>query len=429
MALRTSRRTFLAGCAVLAGSRTGQAGGRDEHADRRRELAERVGRGVIVLLGHSDDEGQSGFTGFRQESNFHYLTGCDIPGAALLIEAAGGGAPYRETLYRPRRDAYDRVWSGPLGDGTAGFGNVRDADDWGSGLRSALKRGRQLSSLRPHGLRANADSFASLRLARLEEGAGTTDIRDISAHLASMRSVKSAAEIAKIQAAVDATVAAHKATWSAVRPGATERAAAAEFVAGAFRAGCDRLSFPPIVACGKNALILHYTGRAATMESGELLLVDAGGERGRYAADIARTAPVAGRFSERQSVLYRAVLAAQQAVIEAARPGVRLDGPSPRSLESVAERTLRRTLPDGAPHRIPHAVGHHVGLDVHDPAPRGTALRAGMVLAIEPGVYLAEEACGIRVEDMIEITDQGCRVMSVDLPSSSEAIEAALSTG
>ena len=124
----------------------------------------------------------------------------------------------------------------------------------------------------------------------------------------------------------------------------------------------------------------------------------------------------------------RQVLDAQRAAIAAARPGADLNGPGPRSLQSIAERTLRAGAPRGTETRLPHALGHHVGLDVHDPAPRSGGLREGMVVTVEPGIYRPGEGLGIRVEDMIEITADGCRTLGGDLPVDADAIESALAS-
>lgn len=250
-------------------------------------------------------------------------------------------------------------------------------------------------------------------------------MRDISRHLAAMRAVKSPAEIALLRAAVRATEASHQAAWRAVRPGAAERSVAAEFVGQAFRAGCERLAFPPMAGSGPNAAILHYQRNDGTLRDGELLLVDAGAERSRYAADLARTVPVNGRFTDRQRSLYEAVLAGLRAAVAAARPGAALSGGARSSLRSIAERAMRSAAPGGVSAHLPHAVGHHVGLEVHDLAdPRGL-LKPGMVLAMEPGLYLPGEGLGIRIEDMIEITGDGCQLLSDGLPASADEIEQA----
>lgn len=397
-------------------------------ADRRRELADRVGRGVLALLGYTDDEGQSGFTGFRQESNFYYLTGHAEPGAALLIAPAWRGQPYREVLFLPERHRMETLWNGPalVPGTTSGFEEVRAAADLPRTLRSFLRDRKELHGLRPRASMSANRLPSKARFDRLQAIAKNADVRDLHDPLASMRCIKSPGEIAALQAAADATMAAFRAAWSAVRNGVSEHAVAAELAGEALRQGCDRLAFPPMAGSGSNATVLHYTRNRSVMKDGELLLIDAGGEYGRYAADVARTVPVRGRFSSRQRELYNAVLGALRVVLARAGPGMALNGSGPESLQTVAEREMRRLLPRGVGASLPHALGHHVGLDVHDPAPRRAVLRKGMVVAIEPGLYLPNENLGIRVEDMVEITEDGCRVMSAALPKDAEAIEDAL---
>ena len=424
-----SRRSFLAASLALPALRASLRESPEAFAERRRNLAAAVGQGLIALLGHSESDGQSGFTGFRQESNFYYLTGHDEPGAALLIAPARGKDPYREVLFLPTRTGVAARWSGPLRSpdkaGGLGFEEVLDRDKFREGLRKLLRDRRKLYGLLPDSL--GRTGTASME--RLHDAADTRDIRDVRADLARMRSVKSPREIAIIQRAVDATVEAYRAAWAAVEPGSTERAVVAEFVAAAFRAGCERLAFPPMAGAGPNAAILHYQRNDSAIQGGQLLLMDAGAECSRYAADVARTVPVSGTFSPDQRRLYELALGGRNAAIAAARPGATLGGSRPGSLLSMAESFMRARAPKGVDTRLPHAIGHHVGLDVHDPAPPRATLEKGMVLAIEPGVYLPERGLGIRVEDMIEITDHGCRVMSERLPVSADGIEQELKAG
>ena len=388
-----------------------------------------VGGGVIALLGYEHDEGQFGFTGFRQESNFYYLTGHNEPGASLLIAPRRGGEAYREVFFLPARNGAAARWSGPSlgleGASRLGFQDVLDTGALRGELQALLRDRRRLAGLGPH---AAVGSRLRDRAAmeRLQEAAGAKIARDVRGPLARMRAVKSRGEIASIRQAVEVTEAAFRAAWKAAVPGATERSVVAEFVGAAFRAGSERLAFPPIAASGPNATVLHYQRNDSIMQDGQLLLVDAGAESSRYAADIARTVPVTGRFSERQRLLYELVVRAQRAAIAAAKPGARLDGRGARTLESIAERVLRNGAPPGVDAYMPHAIGHHVGLDVHDPAPPGGVLQEGMVLAIEPGIYVADEGLGIRVEDMVEITADGCRLMSAGLPSSADQLESVL---
>ncbi len=427
--LSRSRRSFLAASLALHALRGSQRESPGVFAERRRRLASAVGRGLIALLGHGESEGQSGFTGFRQESNFYYLTGHDEPGAALLVAPARGKDPYREALFLPQRGGFAAKWSGPLlsldGAGSLGFEEALAEESFPGELRKLIRDRKRLYGLRPRGY----PETGSESLERLEDIAGTRDIRDVRAELARMRSVKSPGEIALLQGAVDATESAFRAAWTAVEAGLPERAVIAEFVGAAFRAGCERLAFPPMAGTGPNAAILHYQRNDSVMQDGQLLLMDAGVECTRYAADIARTIPVSGTFSAEQRRLYDLALGARRAAVAAARPGATLGGSGPDSLTSVAERYMRDRAPTGVDTRLPHAIGHHVGLDVHDPAPLRSPLQRGMVVAIEPGVYVPERGLGIRVEDMVEITDEGCRMMSGGLPDSADGIEKALAAG
>ncbi len=396
-------------------------------AKRRQALAESLGRGVVALLGHSEEDGQSGFTGFRQESNFYYLTQHREPGAALLIAPVARRRPYLEILFLPRATAASTKWSGPrlsaAEAGDLGFREVMDGAKFSPTLLSLLRERGPL-----FGLAGSGAGKAPKSVARLKQAAGGESPRPADRHLAELRSVKSPGEVRLIQGAVDATVSAFRAALARVKPGATERSVAAEIVATAFRAGCDRLAFPPIVASGANATVLHYRGNSDILSRGHAVLIDAGAECSHYAADMARTAPVSGRFDGRQRMLYGVVRDAQRAVIEAARPGVPVSTGA-RSLEAIAQKVLRKGVPDGVDAWLPHAIGHHVGLDVHDLAPPRGTLKEGMVLAIEPGLYLPEESLGIRIEDIVEIRRDGCRVLSAALPRGAREIEALVGTG
>lgn len=402
--------------------------GAEEYTRRRRALADRVGRGVIALLGSTESEGRSGFTGFRQESNFFYLTGHEEPGAALLIAPGHGDRPYREILFLAGPASSASNWSGPSlqpeNAGHLGIAEVLAESKFRPTARAWLRERGKLAGL-AHEWPAD-DVHRHSRHERLVEAVGSQPTRDIRGPLAALRSVKSPAEVALIQAAVEATEAAFREAWDKVAAGATEREVAAGLIGGAFHAGCERLAFAPIVAAGPNATILHYQRNSGRLAAGQMLLIDAGGERARYAADIARSIPVSRHFSEQQRLLYEAVREAHEQAIAAVKPGAVLSGPARNSIESLAQRILRKRAPRGVDPYLPHAIGHQVGLDVHDPAPPNRTLKPGMVLAIEPGLYSPDEGIGIRIEDMVEVTDDGCRLMSAGLPRSADAIEAAL---
>ena len=189
------------------------------------------------------------------------------------------------------------------------------------------------------------------------------------------------------------------------------------------RHGAIRPAYPPIVASGPNAAVLHYADLTRRIRPGELVLMDVGGDYGGYAADLTRTVPADGRFTKRQRRLYDWTLAAQEAAIAALRPGARLTGPD--SLTEVAQRAFDQAR-TGLSARFRHAVGHFVGLDVHDPSPLTTPLDEGMVVTVEPGLYLPDEGLGIRIEDMLVVTAEGARMLSADLPRAAEDVERAM---
>jgi Xaa-Pro aminopeptidase len=194
-----------------------------------------------------------------------------------------------------------------------------------------------------------------------------------------------------------------------------------------FDSGCERNAYAPIVASGPNAVTLHYNRNDRRMDAGELLLMDVGAECAMYAADLTRTIPVSGKFTARQRELYEIVLGAQRAAIAAAKPGMTLAREGAKSLFLVAKNYMDASgkSASGKPlgDYFTHGLGHHIGLDVHDPGVPAAPLEAGNVITIEPGIYIPEEGIGIRIEDMILITETGAKVLSAGLPSAPEEIE------
>ena len=390
---------------------------------RRRALAERRPDGPILLFGLDEADARLGPGPLFQDPNFYYLSGLREPGAALLLEPG----PPRETLFLPPANRVAQEWDGPRidpagkrsGDET-GFERVRPRGDLAAALRQALAGGPRLYTLagesrRPPGRPAAPDAAAHLREMGVE-----ADVFDIRGELSDMRLRKSAGEIALIEKAVAASVAAHRAAWRALRPGMTEYEVFAAMSGEMIRRGAIRPAYPPIVASGPNAAVLHYAELTRRIRPGELVLMDVGGDYGGYAADLTRTVPAGGRFTKRQRRLYDWTLAAQDAAIAALRPGARLTGPD--SLTEIAQRAFNEARP-GLAARFRHAAGHFVGLDVHDPSPLTTPLDEGMVVTVEPGLYLPGEGIGIRIEDMFVVGAGGARMLSADLPRAAEEIE------
>jgi Xaa-Pro aminopeptidase len=240
---------------------------------------------------------------------------------------------------------------------------------------------------------------------------------DCTKPLARLRMTKSPAELELLVRSAEATMEAQKAAWRAAKPGAWEYQVAGAVIGSYASAGCGRNAFPPIIGSGPNSTVLHYSRNNRRMDAGELLLIDIGAECAMYAGDITRTIPVSGKFSPRQLEIYQAVLQANRDVIAAARPGTTV-----KRLRQVAIDSLNRRNPPLGQF-LNHGVSHHIGLDVHDLADNDEPLRPNAVITVEPGVYLPEENIGIRIEDMVLITEQGARVLTSALPVEPEAIE------
>lgn len=368
-----------------------QAVSLSEFTVRRAKLREGLEGASAVLYGRTEKEAEDDRNGFFQEPNFFYLTGVAVPGAALLL------APDGDYLYLPRRSARTDLWHGR---------RLSFEDD---AAKATGISARPIESLE-----------ADLR-ALDERKPLTVSDSALAAAIARLRMKKSPAELELIRRAIDAGIAAHRASWLAVEPGRFEYEVGARLVAAYASLGCRRNAFPPVIGSGPNGLVLHYSQNDRRMDAGELVLMDAGPECGLYVSDITRTVPVNGKFTARQRELYEAVLEAQRAVIAAAKPGVMLTALKQVAIDSLnaRDRNLGRYLP--------HGVSHHVGLQAHDAADKDLPLAEGAVITVEPGVYVPEENIGIRIEDMLLITSEGAQLLTAALPSDPDAIEQAMS--
>src|SRR6202041_1525968 len=194
--------------------------------------------------------------------------------------------------------------------------------------------------------------------------------------------------------------------------------------------GCEREAYAPIVGTGLNSTVLHYSALDDRIMDGDVVVMDVGGEYGGYAADITRTVPANGKFTPRQREIYDIVLGAQNAAVAAVKPGAVLYG-SKGSLQAIATDYINTHGHDSEGHTLgryyPHGVSHHLGLDVHDPGDRNRPLEAGMVVTVEPGIYIPQENLGVRIEDDVLVTQDGFRLLTARLPRTAEEIEKIMS--
>ncbi len=251
--------------------------------------------------------------------------------------------------------------------------------------------------------------------------------------IAKLRSIKDSIEIEKIKSAVQISINAHSDVIKSLKPGQTEKEIATKFRCSFLSQGADGAAYQPIVASGNNAIFYHYAKNSDTCQTGDLLLMDCGSQYENYASDIARTVPVSGKFSKEQIDLYELVLNAQVSAINECKPGSSFLEPHNIAKETIAKGLIKLGIIQSnsdADTYFGHGTSHHVGLEVHDTMGYGT-LEPGMVITVEPGVYIPEGSdcdekwwgTGIRIEDMILITETGCEILSGSLPKTITDIE------
>ena len=423
---------------------------KSEYRTRRAALADKLNNGTAVLF--AAEEPVLDFMPYRQDEDFFYLTGWNEPGAALIIianapavaatdtAAAQSVRPYREILFLPTRNLRTEKYTGakmdaatPSASTSTGIDEVRSMTEMPavlSGISATQRLGSVWTEPDSKQSKTLLDFFASTL--GLETTPPTRNLTDLTTEL---RAIKSPAELALMKKASDASIAAQLAEMRAVRPGVTERKVAGVIIAKLMEEGCERVSYAPIVGSGSNATTLHYSENAATMKSGDLVVIDAAGEYSMYASDITRTLPVNGKFTPRQREIYDLVLGAQRAAAATFVAGKsKINDPNhrePDSLDTVAFNYINEHGKDlhGEPlgKYMVHGIGHLIGIDVHDPWVYTKPLEKGMTFTIEPGIYLPEENIGVRIEDVVFVDQQGKLVdLIAKLSHTADEIEAAM---
>ena len=423
-----------------------------EYRARRVALAEKLHGGVAVLF--AAEEPAMEYQEYRQDEDFYYLTEWNEPGAALVVMAASPAAvatdtaparpaqPYREVLFLPTRNPRTELYTGvkmdaatPSAAATAGVDEVLPMAQMPVELNAAVadNRGRLRNVWTEEGSKPAGAVMQVLAVSLGVADAPAT--HDLATPVMELRAIKSPAEMALMKKASDASIAAQLAEMKAVRPGVRERTVAGVIVAKLMEEGCERVSYPSIVGSGQNATTLHYSENSATMQAGDLVVIDAAGEYSMYASDITRTLPVSGKFTARQREIYEIVLGAQRAAAAAFVAGKsKINDPNhkePDSLDTVAFHYINAHGKDlhGGPlgKYMVHGIGHLIGIDVHDPWNYTKPLEKGMAFTIEPGIYLPEEKIGVRIEDVVYVDAAGKLVdLIAKLPHTVDEVEAAM---
>jgi len=405
---------------------------------------------------------------YRQDSDLYYLTGYDEPDTVAVLTRVHD--EHRYVLFVRPRDPERETWDGPRS-GIEGAKRDFDADaafpiaELDSKLPAYLENARRLHVTLGRDARLDARVLAARDHVRRRQRFGLlwpTILVELAETVHPMRLFKSAFELEETRRAVDATTEAHLAAMHVARPGVFEHEVEAEILRSFRRHGSPRPAYESIVGSGPNATILHYRKNDRLMQDGDLLLIDAGAEIGGYAADVTRTFPVSGRFTPAQRRVYDAVLRTQKVAIEAVRPGASIEEIHRLTVRQITEELIALGLVEGpldaaiAEERFKkvymHRTSHWLGMDVHDVGsyfvfdhPGDTSSRArsprvlepGMILTIEPGIYVgtrlelapaleAYRGIGVRIEDDILVTADGHEVLTRAIPKDADAIEAIL---
>ena len=434
----------------MSGRPDGAASGEESaRAARRARVRERLGPGGALVLCASPEPRAGSDTELRYlaDSSLYYLSGCLQPETGLVLCGSAEQPAY--TLFVPDRDPDRELWTGAR----AGVEEARVAYGadvaWPVTELAAKLPGLLEQTERVYyrlGASAELDRLllgllAAGRAQRPRTGRGLHTITDPGRALDELRLLKDETEIAHIRAACDVAVASFRELRHGLRPGAGEWEIEAALEAGFRRRGASGPAFPSIVGSGANATVLHYSANRSVVAAGEVVLADAGARTRMYCSDITRCYPASGQFTTDQRAVYDVVWRAHDAGIAAAVPGAPVSAIHDAALRALLQGMIElrllagdpdalSTQPDAYQRFYPHRTSHWLGLDVHDAgdyvvdgAPR--VLRAGMVLTVEPGLYIPRaeatapaglRGTGIRLEDDVLITASGPEVLTAALP-------------
>ena len=431
-----------------------------EYRRRRRALMRVMGDDAIAVIptARVSYRNRDSEHAYRPDSDFHYLSGFDEPEALIVLVPGRKAGEY--LVFCRERDPEKETWHGrrigveraPAALGADDAFPIGDVDDILPGL---LEGRRQVYHTLGKDQLFDVQLLGWLNRARSSRRVGAGGDPDVFVsldyHLHEMRVHKSRAELATMRRAARISADGHRRAMRHVRPGMREHELEAELIGEYVRQGATH-AFLPIVGGGANGCILHYTENRDVLRDGDLVLIDSGAEHARYAGDITRTFPVNGRFGEAQRKVHDIVLAAQLAAIEEVRPGNHWNAPHEAAVKvltrglrdiGVLKGRLDTLIRDEAykPYYM-HRTGHWLGMDVHDVGDYRLGddwrvLEPGMVLTVEPGLYLGDSRriprpyrnIGVRIEDDVVVTADGCEIITAGVPKSADEIEAFMAGG
>lgn len=426
-----------------------------EFIKRRQQLMDIMGPDSIAVLPNAEVANRNRDVDYpyRSNSNFHYLSGFDEPESVIVIVP---GRPHGEyLLFCRERDLEKEIWDGYRAGQEGAIANfdaddsypISDLDDILPGLLEGREKVYYTMGNIPSFDQRMVGFLNHLRNASRQGKNSPTEIIELDHCLNELRLFKSSAEIKAMRQAAEISAHAHIRAMQFTQPGKWEYQVESEIIHEFMKNDCRSPAYPSIVGGGENGCILHYIENNSKLKTNDLLLIDAGAEYDYYAGDITRTFPVNGKFTPAQKSLYSIVLKAQKAAIAAVQPGNHWNEPHEEAVRVLTEGLLEIGLLKGKRDKLiedqayrdfyMHRTGHWLGMDVHDVGDykvggEWRVLEPGMVLTVEPGLYIRDlehvpkkwHFIGIRIEDDVLVTKTGHEVLSAAAPKEIDDIEA-----
>ncbi|NVJ86316.1 MAG: aminopeptidase P family protein [Algoriphagus sp.] len=416
----------------------------DLYIRNRAKLAQKLAKNSVAVLNSNDimPTNADGTMKFRQNNDLFYLCGIDQEETILLLAPDCPNPAWREVLFLRETNEHIAIWEGHKytkeeAESASGIKNIHWLADFDLIFNSVMALSERVFLNTNEHLRAGV--VVETRDARFikscKERYPLHEYERLAPIMHELRGVKEQEEIDQLQIACDITEKGFRRILNFVKPGVTEYEIEAEFLHEFVCRRSKGFAYEPIIASGPAACVLHYIENNKVCQAGDLLLMDVGAEYGNYNADMTRTIPVNGRFTDRQKAVYNAVLRVQREAMNILRPGVTIQDYHKEvglimqsellGLGLIDQTDIKNQDPNWPAYKkyFMHGTSHHLGLDVHDVGTMHYPITAGMVFTVEPGIYIQEEGLGVRLENDIVIKENGYFDLMRNIPIEVEEIE------
>ncbi len=418
--------------------------GKDFHSRNRQNFVKALAPNSVAVLNSNDvmPTNADGTMKFRQNNDLLYLCGIDQEETILVLAPDFKDEKFREILFLRETNEHIAIWEGHKftreeGTELSGIPTVMWTKDFNSIFNTLMAESENVYTNTNEHIRAVVEvETRDVRFIKwCQEKYPVHNYKRLAPTMHELRAIKAPEEIEALQQACDITEAAFRRVLTFLKPGVMEYEVEAEFLHEFVRRGSRGFSYEPIVASGFSACVLHYLQNNQECKDGDILLLDVGAEYANYNADMTRSIPVNGRYSERQKAVYNAVLRVKRAAMDMLAPGNTIASYHEEvgkimegelsGLGLIDKTDIKNQDPKNPAYKkyFMHGTSHHLGLDVHDVGNVHRPMEAGMVFTVEPGIYIREESLGIRIENDVVITDDGLLDLMANIPIETEEIE------